>query len=142
MSDENRAVLEGVRVLYVEDDDDTRAITVLLLEMSGAIVVAVASVTEAVAALEREQPDVLVSDGGMPGRDGWGLIKQVRDWPEARGGRIPAIAVTGCALDTDIAHSLLAGFDVHLSKPIDMDELVRVIARLVRHVGTSNGATA
>jgi len=142
MSDENRAVLEGVRVLYVEDDDDTRAMTVLLLEMSGATVVAVASADEAVAALEREQPDVLISDGGMPGRDGWGLIEQVRSWSQARGGRIPAIAVTGSALDADIAHSLLSGFDVHLSKPIEIEELVRIIARLVGHVGISNGATA
>ena len=142
MSDENRAILEGIRVLYVEDDADTRTVMALLLEMSGASVVAVASADEAVAALEREQADVLISDGGMPGGDGWGLVEQVRTWPPARGGTIPAIAVTGAAASADIAHSLLSGFDVHLSKPIDLDELIRTIARLVGRRSVATGTAA
>ena len=142
MSDQNGAILDGVRVLYVEDDADTRDMMVLLLGRAGATVVAVASADDAVAAFEREQPDVLVSDGGMPERDGWGLIEQVRTWPQARGGRIPAIAVTGDSSSADIAHSLLSGFDVHLSMPIEVAELVRTIARLVGRGGISNGAAA
>jgi CheY-like chemotaxis protein len=135
MSDENRAILAGVRVLYVDDDDDTRAMMVLLLGAAGAVVVAVASVTDAIAEFRREQPDVLISDGGMPVQDGWAFIEQVRAWPHTCGGDIPAIAVTGRASTNDVAHSLLSGFDVHFSKPIDVTELVATIASLVGRSG-------
>jgi CheY-like chemotaxis protein len=142
MSDEIRAVLDGVRVLYVEDHDDTRALMTLLLGGAGATVLAVASADEALAALEREPPDVLVSDTRMLGRNGWELVEQVRTWSRARGGQIPAIAVTGAASDEDRAHSLRSGFDAHLSKPIDMRELVRTIATLVGRGGMSHGASS
>jgi CheY-like chemotaxis protein len=142
MSDEVGAILAGVRVLYVEDDEDTRSMMVLLLETAGATVAAVASADDAVAILGREQADVLVSDGGLPGQDGWGLIEQIRTWSRARGGKIPAIAVTGSASPADVAHSLQAGFDAHISKPIDVSELLRTMARLVGRGGISNGATA
>lgn len=132
--------LTGVRVLYVEDDADTRALISLLLGVAGATVVAVASVDEAVAAFDREEPDVVVSDMQMPDRDGSKLIEQVLTWSQARERKTPAIAVTGSTSDADIAHSLLAGFDVHLSKPIEVDELIRTIAKLVGRGGISNGA--
>lgn len=134
--------LTGVRVLYVDDDADTRALSAFLLGVAGATVVAVASADEAVAAFDREQPDVLVSDVQMPERDGWELIEQVRTWSRARGGKTPAIAVTAATSDADIAHSLRSGFDAHLSKPIEVDELVRTIGRLVDRGGISSGATA
>ena len=133
--------LTGVRVLYVEDDADTQALMAFLLGRAGATVVAVASADEAVAAFDREQPDVLVSDVQMPDRDGWALIEQVRTRSQARGGKTPAIAVTAGASEADIAHSLLSGFDAHLPKPIEVDELVRTIARFVGRGGISNGAT-
>jgi CheY-like chemotaxis protein len=133
--------LTGVRVLYVDDDADTLALMAFLLGVAGATVVAVGSADEAVAAFDREQPDVLISDVQMPGRDGWGLIEHVRTWSRARGGKTPAIAVTGSAPDADIAHSLLSGFDAHLSKPIEVDELVRLIASLVDRGGISHGVT-
>ena len=133
--------LTGVRVLYVDDDADTLALMAHLLGTAGATVVAVSSADEAVAAFDREQPDVLISDTEMPGRDGWGLIEQVRTWSQARGGKTPAIAVTGSTSDADIAHSRRSGFDAHLSKPIEMDELVRTIARLVGRGAISNGAS-
>jgi CheY-like chemotaxis protein len=142
MSDENGASLAGVRVLYVEDHDDTRAMMVLLLGGTGATVVAVASADEAIAALERERPDVLISDTKMPWRDGWALIEEIRTRSKARGGTVPAIAVTGAAYDQDKVRSHLAGFDVHLSKPVDVDELVRVISSLVRRGDISSGNTA
>ena len=141
MSDEIGAVLDGVRVLYVEDDDDTRAMMVLFLGRAGATVLAVASADDAVAVLEREQPDVLISDMRMPGRDGWGLIEHVRTWHHMRVGRMPAIAVTGYASREDIKRSLLVGFDAHISKPIDVDELVGTIAGLVGRGDISKGAT-
>jgi CheY-like chemotaxis protein len=133
--------LTGVRVLCVEDDPDTLTLMTILLGAAGATVVPVASADEAVAAFDRERPDVLVSDAQMPGRDGYGLIEQVRTWSRARGGKTPAIAVSGCASDADISHSLLAGFDAHLAKPIEMDELIRTIVRLVDRDGIPNGAT-
>ena len=134
--------LTGVRVLYVDDDADTLGLMAFLLGQAGAAVVAVASADEAVAAFDREPPDVLISDVQMPGRDGWGLIEQVRTWSRARGGKTPAIAVTACRSDADIAHSLLSGFDVHLSKPIgEVDELVRTIERLVGRGGISTGVS-
>ena len=133
--------LTGVRVLYVEDDADTLALMAHLLRAAGATVVAVSSADEAVAAFDREQPDVLVSDTQMPDRDGWALIEQVRTGSRARGGMTPAIAVTGSTSDADLAHSRLSGFDAHLSKPIEMDELVRAIGRLVGRGGISDGAT-
>lgn len=133
--------LIGLRVLYVDDDADTRALMAFLLGVEGATVVAVASADEAVAAFDRQQPDVLVSDAQMPDRDGWGLIEQVRTWSQARGGKTPAIAVTGSDSDADIAHSRLSGFDAHLLKPVEVDELVRTIARLVARGGVPHGPT-
>ena len=133
MSVKNVADLVGVRVLYVEDNADIRALVSAFLgtDGAGATVVAVPSADEAVAAFDRVRPDVLVSDGEMPERDGWELIAQIRTWPGERGGRIPAIAVTGASSETDRLRSRESGFDAHISKPIHMDELVRAIAKLV-----------
>ena len=141
MSTDARARVDGIRILYVEDDEDTRAMMILLLESAGATVVAVGSADAAVAAFEDAQPDVLISDGGLPGRDGRELIAQVRTWSRARGGQTPAITVTGYASDADIRQSLLAGFNVHLSKPIIVEELLRTVARLVGREGIATGAT-
>jgi CheY-like chemotaxis protein len=141
MSDEKRSGLQGVRVLYVEDHDDTRDMMALLLRKSGVSVVAVASADEAIAALEREQPDVLISDVNMPRRDGWALIEEIRARPTSRRGRVPAIAVTGFANEQDKVRSRDAGFDAHLSKPIDVGELVRLISSLVNRGGLPNGTT-
>jgi CheY-like chemotaxis protein len=139
MSDENRVSLDGVRVLY-DADDDTRVMMVILLGRDGVSVLAVASPEDAISALKHEQPYVLVSDTKMPGRDGWALIEEVRTWPQARRGKIPAIAVTGSVFDADIARSLRAGFDAHLPNPIDMTELGLIISSLVGRGPASNGA--
>jgi CheY-like chemotaxis protein len=139
MSNEKRALLAGVRVLYVDDDADTRAMMILLLGMAGATVVAVESAREALVAIRQEQPDVLVSDVGMPERDGWRFIEELRQWPSSEGGGLPAIAVTGLASADAVAHTLRSGFDVYISKPIDVSDLERSIATLV---GRANGAKA
>lgn len=124
--------LEGVRILLVEDDEDSRDITRLALEAHGAVLVAVSSAREAVAALESEAPDVVVSDISMPGEDGHALLRKVRGLPLTRGGRIPAIALT--ALDSREARvaSRDAGFHYHLTKPVDANKLVEIVAGLVR----------
>ena len=75
-------------------------------------------------------PDVLVSDIGMPGTDGYALIRQLRSMPEADGGRVPAIALTAFARNDDRARALAAGYQLHLGKPVDEDELVAAIASL------------
>jgi hypothetical protein len=128
-----------VHVLYVDDDPDARALLTVLLEAAGASVVSAASAEEAALAFERNPPDILLSDTQMPERDGWALVEQLRSWPATRGGRTPAIAVTASTSKDDIAHSYRSGFDAHVSKPIELDELIETITRLVRgaaHVTT------
>jgi CheY-like chemotaxis protein len=122
--------LEGVRVLLVEDEPDTREFLKTILEGCGAAVTAAGSAAEAFAALERAKPDVLVSDIGMPGENGYELIKRVRALPAERGGRVPAVALTAYAGPKDRRRALLAGFHTHLAKPVEPDELLAVVASL------------
>jgi signal transduction histidine kinase/ActR/RegA family two-component response regulator len=121
--------LDGLRVLVVDDEADARRVLVLVLEQVGAIVTAAGSVREAIEALPKAQPDVLVSDLGMPDQDGFDLIRQVRDdGYEARD--LPAVALTAFVQKADAHLALLAGFQVHVPKPIDPHDLISVIARL------------
>jgi CheY-like chemotaxis protein len=121
--------LEGLRVLVVDDEADSRGILVLVLEQVGAIVTAAGSVPEAIEALSTARYDVLVSDLGMPDQDGFDLIRQVRaDGHDA--GDLPAVALTAFVQKDDAHSALLAGFQVHVPKPVDPHELISVIARL------------
>jgi PAS domain S-box-containing protein len=122
--------LEGVRVLLVEDESDTRELLKTILEGCGAVVTEAASAGEALAALEHARPDVLVSDIGMPGENGYELIKKVRALPAECGGRVPAVALTAYAGAKDRRRALLAGFHTHLAKPVEPDELLAVLASL------------
>jgi PAS domain S-box-containing protein len=122
--------LEGVRVLLVEDERDTRELLKTILEGCGAAVTEATSAVEALAALEHTRPDVLVSDIGMPGENGYELIKKVRALPAERGGRVPAVALTAYAGAKDRRRALLAGFHTHLAKPVEPDELLAVLASL------------
>src|SRR6185369_4255378 len=103
-------LLAGVRVLVVEDEEDTRELLVRAMERSGAEVAAVASVAEALALLEGPLPDVLVSDIGMPGEDGYSLIRKLRSRGPERGGNLPAAALTAYARSEDRFQALQAGF--------------------------------
>ena len=89
-----------------------------------------ASGAEALAAFDRDPPDVYVSDIGMPGLDGYEVIRQIRRKPAAAGGHVPAVAVTAYARSEDRRKALIAGFDMHVSKPIEPGELLAIIARL------------
>ena len=120
--------LRGVRVLVVEDDADEREFLVALLGAAGADVRSASSANEALATLAWWQPGVLVSDIGLPGGDGYGLIKAVRRLPEAA--RVPAAAVTGQAAPEDRRRAMRAGFQAHLAKQVDPDRLLNVIAGL------------
>jgi signal transduction histidine kinase/CheY-like chemotaxis protein len=122
--------LTGIRVLIVEDDDDARALVTKVLEGQGAFVEAVSSAREALAALEKERIDVLLSDIEMPGTDGYQLIRELRLRPSQQGGSVPAAALTAYARTEDRLRALRAGFQLHLSKPVQPAELIAVVASL------------
>jgi CheY-like chemotaxis protein len=123
--------LQDVRVLVIEDDQDSREATRAVLEWRGAEVQVAASSREAFAVLDRWLPEVIVSDVGMPGDDGYTLMRRLRARPPERGGRIPALALTGFAGTEDRTRLIEAGFQIHLTKPADPGELVAAVASLV-----------
>ncbi len=122
--------LHGVRVLIVEDDPDSRNVLALLLQRLGALVEAVDSAKDAVERLAHRQPDVLVSDIGMPEEDGYSLIRRIRDL--AAGQRLPAIALTAYARQQDADAAIGAGYDHHLPKPVAPADLIRAIKAVTR----------
>jgi PAS domain S-box-containing protein len=124
--------LRGIRVLVVDDEPDTRETVTEILEHCDAEVLAVGSAAEAMRELEEFKPHVLLSDIGMPGEDGYSLIKRVRSLPPERGGRIPAAALTAFARSEDRRKALLAGFQMHVPKPVEVTELATVVATLAR----------
>lgn len=122
--------LDGIEVLLVEDEPDVRAMTEQVLREAGAEVVAVGSADEAVAALARRRPQVILSDIGMPDRDGYELLRRVRRLSAAEGGTVPAAAFTAYARPEDRARALDAGFQLHLSKPVLPSTLVDAVLGL------------
>jgi PAS domain S-box-containing protein len=123
------AALMGLHVLVVDDDADSRELMTQLLKRAGAAAAVAGSAAEALAAIDRNVPDVLLSDIGMPVQDGYELLRLVRE----RGGAaaaLPAIAVTAYAGVQDRAHALAAGFDDHLPKPVMAEALIAAIARV------------
>jgi CheY-like chemotaxis protein len=128
-------VIEGVRVLLVEDEPDARELLAELLASRGAQVDLVGSVAEAYARLDQRVPDVIVSDIGMPDVDGYQFARGLRLLPRERGGRTPLVALTAYTSPQDRRRAFDAGYDDHLSKPVDADELVRVLERLVGSAG-------
>jgi CheY-like chemotaxis protein len=119
----------GMRVLVVDDDADNCDVLASILEQSGALVVTAQSAADALSAFERERPDVLISDIGMPGEDGFALLKKVRALPASRGGNVPAIALTGYA-DLDLQYADGSGFQAQLVKPVAMDNMLSVVSRV------------
>jgi CheY-like chemotaxis protein len=119
--------LTGIRVLAVDDEPDARQLLKTLFEQCGADVEVCGSASEALAALERSSPHVLVSDIGMPGEDGYTLIRKVRE----SGMKLPAVALTAFARTEDRFQALAAGFNMHVPKPVEPAELALVISRLV-----------
>ena len=127
--------LDRVRVLLIDDDKDARELSLAVLEQSGARVKAVSSSAEAIASLLGTPraliPHVIVSDLGMPAQDGYQLIRQIRAI-DSELGRIPAVAVTGYATADDVQRALTAGFQLHISKPMDPAAFVAAVADLAR----------
>ena len=131
---ESALPLSGLRVVVVDDEMDARELVAAVLTESGARVVAVSSVSEAIQAVERHRPDVLVSDIGMPSEDGYSLMRRLRAM-EKTVGRIPAAALTAYATVQDRTRALLAGYSSHLPKPIEPAELTQVVATLAGRPG-------
>lgn len=127
----NTPDLAGVRVLVVEDDTDSRELITFVLEQYGAEAIAVASTAQALSTLEKLKPDVLVSDIGMPQEDGYALIRKVRASESKQEDPIPAVALTAYAREEDYKQAIEAGFQRHIPKPVEPNELVAAVAQLV-----------
>ena len=126
-------VLAGLRVLVVDDEYDTRQVISTVISQFGGEVIACASACEALEALQRFRPDILMSDIGMPGEDGYALIRQVRALPLDCGGATPAAALTAYARDEDRRRALSAGYQLHIAKPFSPQDLVTAVSSLHAH---------
>jgi CheY-like chemotaxis protein len=124
--------LAGLHVLVVDDDEDGRDLLAEILIECGTRVSRASSAAEAIAQFDRDRPDILISDIGMPGEDGYALIKRVRARGPEAGGTVPAASLTAYAGPEDRRRALLAGFNMHVPKPIDPPELIAVVASLGR----------
>jgi CheY-like chemotaxis protein len=120
--------IKGVRVLVVDDEMDARTLLKRILEDSQAVVTVAESAEKAIELLRVGKFDVLVSDIGMAGEDGYSLIKRVRALDAADGGDIPAIALTAYARGEDRIKAIAAGFQMHIAKPVETVELITMIA--------------
>ncbi|MEH2044341.1 hybrid sensor histidine kinase/response regulator [Nostoc sp.] len=123
--------LAGLRVLVVDDETDTRNFLSFMFEEYGAFATAVGSVDEALVVLEQAKPDILISDIGMSEQDGYTLIRKLRSLEPEKGGRIPAIALTAYTREEDRLEALRAGFQQHLSKPIDPNKLISAVVNVL-----------
>jgi PAS domain S-box-containing protein len=127
--------LAGIRVLVVDDEVDTREMLTVVLGQCNVVVRSAGSAAEALAVLDEWNPEVLVSDIGMPGEDGYDLIRKIRSRPAALGGGVPAVALTAYARFEDRMKALSAGFQMHVAKPVEPAELVLVIHSLLEFRG-------
>ena len=123
-------LLQGIRILVVDDDEDARSLLHAVLEYSGAEVVSAESARGALAALGQRRPDVVISDLVMPGDDGYALIRAMRTRALVRS--VPMIALTAYAFAHSADEVLSAGFNAYLKKPVEPWELCRTVARLGR----------
>jgi CheY-like chemotaxis protein len=123
--------LQGISILAIDDEADARALLKALFEQCSATVQTAASAAEALELLEDYTPDVIVSDIGMPGEDGYSFIRSLRSSENESHRRIPAVALTAFARTEDRFHALQAGYNMHVPKPVEPAELALVISRLV-----------
>ena len=126
------ARLDGIHVLAIDDEEDALSLLREILETAGAQVTTAASGQEALEAVEKIAPSVVIADIGMPGMDGFELIQRIRQWPERSISEMPAAALTAYARSEDRQRALRSGFQMHLAKPIDPGELVAAVAALAR----------
>ena len=124
--------LSGLNVLLVDDDSDTLKLMETALTRREANVTAVSSANDAIRAITRKRPDVLVSDIAMPDEDGYGLIEKIRSLERGGQDSIPAVAITAYAKEEDRERALSSGFQIYLAKPVELTELISVVARAAR----------
>ena len=117
-------------VLVVDDEADARDVLATLLESWNVLVSTASSAQEALEKVIKERPDIVISDIGMPAEDGCQLLRNIRRLPPAEGGRTPAIALTAYARAEERSKSLVAGFNLHLAKPVEPAELLDALASL------------
>ena len=130
------APLDGLRILIVDDELDSLELIAFVLQQEGATVTDASSASEALQALAQANYDLLISDIGMPDLDGYQFLHQVRALPPTQGGQIPAIALTAYAGDRDRQLAQQAGFQQHIPKPVQPEQLLQAISCLVGSVGT------
>jgi signal transduction histidine kinase/ActR/RegA family two-component response regulator len=131
---ERTVSLAGLNLLVIDDDADARSFIVHALRQCGATVVQAAGTGEAIVVLEHKRFDVLISDVGMPGEDGYALLRKVRALPAEKGGVTPALALTAHARVEDRTAALKAGFTMYMSKPVNLQEFLGVVEHLARRV--------
>jgi signal transduction histidine kinase/DNA-binding response OmpR family regulator len=131
-SENSNIELDGVRVLIVDDDADTCEMLIFALNLLGAEANASRSVSEALSSIADWQPDILLTDISMPGEDGYSLIRRLRSLTPEKGANIPAIALTALARPEDSEQAISVGFQLHLAKPVDIDELAKAIGNLIK----------
>ena len=122
--------LNGLRVLVVDDNEDCLCIVTFILSDYQAQTKTATSVDEAIEAIEEWKPDIVISDIGMPNKDGYSLVSSIRNKEASMGGFLPAVALTSYAYPEDIREAIDAGFQELIRKPFEPDELVAVLARL------------
>jgi CheY-like chemotaxis protein len=122
--------LEGLTVILIEDDEDTREVVRRLLEAAGAAVLSAGSAAEGMELVRARRPDLLLVDIAMPGEDGLSFMRRLRGLTPDEGGRTPAAALTARAVLEDRLESLRAGFQAHMAKPVPPAELIEVMATL------------
>jgi PAS domain S-box-containing protein len=134
-----KVALAGVRALVVDDEDDARDLVKTVIAQYGADVVSARSASEAFALIaeapEKMRPDVMVTDLGMPGEDGYSLLRRVREWEHEHDAYIPAVALTAYGRSEDRKRALMAGFQMYVAKPVEPDELAVVIASVIHRPG-------
>ncbi|MGJ5675579.1 MAG: ATP-binding protein [Nostochopsis sp.] len=129
--------LQGIQVLAVDDEVDNLELIAFILEQSGAVVISVSSAQEALQILNQTKPDILLADIGMPEIDGYTLLRQIRTMSPEQGGEIPAIALTAYVGEMNQQQALQTGFQLHISKPVEPEELIQAIAQIVKQVSGS-----
>jgi CheY-like chemotaxis protein len=131
--------LNNVRILVVEDDPDARELLCTLLESEGVLVTSAASAEEAMERFAETRPDILLSDIGLPGEDGCSLMRRVRALGPEGGGSLPAVAITAYGSGEDVRRVLGAGFDKHLCKPAEPEEMLGILTAMCEGPGHQGG---
>ena len=126
--------LAGLRVLLVDDEADAREMVAAILIEAGAEVITASAARQAFELITQTKPDALISDIGMPGEDGYELIRKVRTLSAEQGGQVPAIALTAYARTQDRLKVLSAGYQMHVPKPVEPVELATVVASLTKRL--------